>query len=136
MKYVLDTNTISFLMRGDPSVARQLGARSRTDVVLPQAAICEIEYGLARLPRSSRQRKLRETFDRIRGELGRVEWTDRVSRAFGETKASLERRGSPLEDFDVAVAAHALALGAALVTDNVSDMGRIPGLKLENWLEV
>jgi len=134
VRYVLDTNTISFLMRGEPSVARQLGTRSRSEVVLPQAAICEIEYGLARLPRSARHRKLRGMFDRICAELGRAEWTDRVSRAFGETKASLERRGSRLEDFDVAVAAHALALAATLVTDNVSDMERIPGLKLENWL--
>lgn len=135
MTYVLDTNTISFLMRGNPAVARRLASRSRTEVLLPQAAICEIEYGLSRLPRSARQRKLRETFDGILAELGRAEWTDRVSRAFGEIKAALERRGSRLEDFDLAVAAHALALRATLVTDDISDMERILGLKLENWLD-
>lgn len=56
-----------------------------------------------------------------------------VSYAFGKTKANLEQRGVRLEDFDVAVAAHALALGATLVTDNVSDMSRIRGLRVENW---
>lgn len=66
-------------------------------------------------------------------ELGRVEWTDAVSRAFGEIKAGLKRRGTRLEDFDVAMAAHALASGATLVTDNVSDLERIQGLRLENW---
>lgn len=135
MSYVLDTNTISFLMRGNSVVVRHLVRRARGDVLLPQAAICEIEYGLARLPRSGRQRRLRATFDQVLAELGRAEWTDRVSLAFGELKANLERRGSRLEDFDLAVAAHAVALRATLVTDDISDMERIHGLKLENWLE-
>jgi tRNA(fMet)-specific endonuclease VapC len=68
-------------------------------------------------------------------ELGRVEWTDDVSLAFGEIKADLQRRGAPIEDLDVAIAAHAAATGATLVTDNVSDMRRIRGLLIENWLQ-
>lgn len=135
MSFVLDTNTISFLMRGHPAVVRHLVERPRGEALLPQAAVCEIEYGLSRLPRSARQRKLRETFDGILAELGRAEWTDRVSQAFGEVKASLERRGRRLEDFDLAVAAHALAVRATLVTSDTSDMERIPGLKLANWLD-
>lgn len=133
MKYVLDTNTVSFLMRGDRAVTRRLVSRSRTDVLLPPPAIAEIEYGLARLPQSARRKRLRRRFDVMLAELGRVEWTDGVSRAFGEIKAGLERRGVRLEDFDVALAAHALAWGATLVTDNESDLGRIQGLLLENW---
>ena len=42
MKYVLDTNTVSFLMRGDPDVSRRLGAQARTDVLLSQPALAEI----------------------------------------------------------------------------------------------
>lgn len=133
MRYVLDTNTVSFLMRGDAGVVRRLAAQARNDVLLPQSALAEIEYGLARLPRSARLRKLREAFDLICSELGRAAWTDAVSRAFGETKASLERRGVRIEDFDVAVAAHALALDGTLVTDNVDDLGRIERLRIENW---
>ena len=60
-------------------------------------------------------------------------WSDEVSRTFGQTKAALERKGMRLEDFDVAVAAQALALGATLVTDNTEHMKRIRGLDLENW---
>lgn len=77
MKYVLDTNTISFLMRGDPRVTERLASRDRTDVVLPQPAVAEIAYGLARLPRSARRKKLRETFDLVRAQLRRAEWTAR-----------------------------------------------------------
>ncbi|HLE72184.1 MAG TPA: PIN domain-containing protein [Vicinamibacteria bacterium] len=133
MKYVLDTNTVSFLMRGDASVAAQLERRLRTDVLLPQPVVAEIEYGLSRLPRSQRQRRLRRRFSVLLEELIRAEWTDAVSVAFGEIKASLESRGARLEDFDIAIAAHALAHSAILVTDNVSQMGRIQGLRVENW---
>ena len=133
MKYVLDTNTVSFLMRGDPDVSRRLGAQARTDVLLSQPALAEIEYGLARLPHSTRRDRLQRRFEIFKAELMRVEWTDEVSHAFGNIKAALEARGARLEDFDVAIAAHATAIEATLVTDNVTQMRRVPGLRVENW---
>jgi tRNA(fMet)-specific endonuclease VapC len=134
VKYLLDTNTVSFLMRGEPAVVGRLTAQPRTEVLLPQSVIAEIEFGIAGLPRSARRSKLRSVFDLMLADLTRAPWTDDVSRTFGQIKAGLERRGTPLEDLDIAVAAHAVALGATLVTDNLSDMERIPGLHLENWL--
>ena len=133
MKYVLDTNTLSFAMAGELSVSQRLLSHARTDVLLPQPVIAEIEYGLARLKTSKRKTRLTQRFQVFLGELQRVPWTDEVSHAFGHTKAALERRGARLEDFDVAVAAHALALEATLVTDNLDHMGRIPDLQIENW---
>ena len=133
MIYLLDTNTVSFLMRGDPAVRDRLLAHSRSDVCLCQPVLAEIEYGLARLPRSARRARLRQRFDTLVVELARLEWTDAVSRAFGEIKADLERRGIRIEDFDAAVAAHAVGLGATLVTDNKAHLGRIKSLAVENW---
>ncbi len=133
MKYILDTNTLSFLMRGEPSVCGELVSKSRTDVLLPQPVVSEIEYGLSRLPRSKRRDRLKQRFEVFLDELHRSEWTDEVSRVFGSSKASLEDKGIRLEDFDLAVAAHALAIGATLVTDNVDHMSRVQGLRIENW---
>jgi tRNA(fMet)-specific endonuclease VapC len=133
VKYVLDTSTVSFLMRGDPSVASRIQAKDRSEVRIAQPAIAEIEYGLSRLPSSARRRKLRRAFDVVLAEIDRAEWTDVVSQAFGEIKADLERRGLRLGDFDVAMAAHARALEATLVTDNVSDLKRVRGISIENW---
>jgi tRNA(fMet)-specific endonuclease VapC len=56
-----------------------------------------------------------------------------VSLAHGRIKASLERRGTRIEDFDAAIAAHALASDATLVTSNVDQMSRVPGLRVEDW---
>jgi tRNA(fMet)-specific endonuclease VapC len=56
-----------------------------------------------------------------------------VSRRFGDVKADLERRGERVDDFDVAIAAHALASGAAVVTRNVRHFARVRGLDVEDW---
>lgn len=133
MKYVLDTNAVSALMKGDAVIAARLRRVARADVVLPQPVVAEIAYGLARLPRSKRREALSERFDLIRGELGRSPWTDLVSEHFGAIKATLERRGKRIEDFDAAVAAHALAESAVLVTANLRHMTRIDGLEVQDW---
>ena len=133
MTYVLDTNTLSFALAGDASVCRRMLSESRADVRLPQPAAAEIEYGLARLPASRKRDRLIDRFHLFLAEIPRMAWTDAVSRAFGAAKADLERRGVRIEDFDVAIAAHALANDATLVSDNVDHMRRVSGLRVENW---
>jgi tRNA(fMet)-specific endonuclease VapC len=135
-KYLLDTNAVSALMKGDGNVVRRLAEVARADVAIPQPVISEIAYGLARLPHSKRRDGLRERFDLVRGELARAPWSDEVSEAFGSIKAALERKGRRIEDFDVAVAAHAAATGAVLVTANVDQMIRVRGIEIEDWSRV
>jgi tRNA(fMet)-specific endonuclease VapC len=108
VKYVLDTNTVSALMKGEPATVEQLLAVHRDDVAIPQPVIAEIAYGIERLPRSKRRQSLQGRFDLICSELARAAWTDAVSERFGHVKAALERRGQRIEDFDAAIAAHAL----------------------------
>lgn len=133
MKYVLDTNAVSALMRGETAVVAALRGKPKPDVAIPQPVLGEIAYGIERLPRSRRKERLRERFALVRDEMARIAWDDEVSNRFGTAKAALERAGTRLEDFDVAVAAHALAAGAVLVTANLRHLGRIPGLKIEDW---
>lgn len=135
MTHVLDTNAVSALMKGVPAVVDRLAATDPGDVGIPQPVIAEIAYGIERLPRSKRRRALQERFELVCSELQRVEWTDAVSHAYGRIKAALERRGTRIEDFDVAIAAHALASDAILVTSNVDHMARVPGLRVEVWGE-
>ena len=133
MKYVLDTNVVSALMIGDSRVVTRLEGVARSDVGVPQPVLAEIAYGIERLPRSRRKDVLRGQFSLLRSELPRVEWSDRVTDVFGTIKAQLETAGRRIEDLDVAVAAHALANGATLVTANVRHMMRVAGLSVENW---
>ena len=100
---------------------------------MPQPVLAEIAFAIERLPRSRRRTALQARFDLLSAELLRAEWTDPVSEAYGRIKAALERRGTPIDDFDAAIAAHALAYDATLVTADVAHMARVPGLRIENW---
>jgi tRNA(fMet)-specific endonuclease VapC len=120
-------------MKGTAAVIERLAATAPADVALPQPVLAEIAFGIERLPRSKRRAALQSRLDLISAELPRAEWTDAVSQMFGRIKATLERRGTRIEDFDAAIAAHALALDATLVTANVDQMIRVPGLRVENW---
>jgi tRNA(fMet)-specific endonuclease VapC len=133
VRYVLDTNAVSALMKGDARVVKRLGMLNRGDAAIPQPAIAEIAYGIERLPRSKRRSALEDRFDLVRTELARSPWTDAVSERFGSIKATLERKGHRIEDFDAAIAAHALVEGAILVTANLDDMTRVPDLLVEDW---
>jgi len=135
VKYVLDTNVVSLLMKGDPNVIGRLKAVSRADVCMPQPVIAEIAYGIQRLSRSKRKDALSARFELLKSEIRRVAWSDEVSEAFGGLKSELERKGERIEDFDAAVAAHALAEGCVLVTANLKHMTRVPGLQVEDWSE-
>jgi tRNA(fMet)-specific endonuclease VapC len=131
--YVLDTNAVSALMKGTPAVVERLAATTPAEVAIPQPVLAEIAFGIERLPRSKRRTSLQARFDLVSSELPRAEWTDAVSQAFGRIKATLERRGTRIEDFDAAIAAHALSLEATLVTAKLDHMIRVPGLRIEDW---
>ena len=131
--YVLDTNVLSALMKGEPKVVGQLRALTKDQVAVPQPAFAEIAYGIARLPRSKRRDRLQERFELLKSELARTDWDDDVSACFGTIKAALKKRGERIEDFDAAIAAHALARGGTLVTANTQHLARVPGLVTVDW---
>jgi tRNA(fMet)-specific endonuclease VapC len=133
VKYVLDTNAVSALMRADAEALGWLRGVARSDVAVPGPVVAEIAYGLARLPRSKKRRALEARWELFASELPRAAWTDAVSLAFGKVKASLEKRGRAIEDFDVAIAAHALAHDATLVSTDRKHMPRVAGLLVEAW---
>lgn len=120
-------------MKGDERVLKRLRTLNRGDGAIPQPVIAEIAYGIERLPRSKRRSTLEDRFNLVRTELSRSPWTETVSERFGLIKATLERKGLRIEDFDAAIAAHALAEGAILVTANLDDMARVADLTVEDW---
>lgn len=134
MKYVLDTNVVSELMGSNKRVQARLSRLAPKDIAIPQPVFAEIAFGIERLPKSKRRDLLRESLDLIRAEIHPVAWSNKVTDAFASIKASLERSGRLIEDFDIAIAAHAQATGAVLVTANSKHMERIAGLELEDWL--
>ncbi len=133
MRFILDTNAVSALMRGDAAVVARLRSAARSDVFIPQPVLAEISYGIQRLPRSKKRELLAARLEMVKEEIGRAVWNDEVSEAFGAVKSALERKGEQIEDFDVAIAAHAMSEGFVLVTANVKHLARVPGVHIEDW---
>ena len=90
----------------------------------------EIHFGLERRPSTRLARQVDRVFER----LPIMPFESDADRVYARVRASLERRGTPIGANDLLIAAHALALGATLVTDNVREFGRVEGLTVENWL--
>ena len=133
MTYILDTHVISALMRGDEVVAGRLAAVARADVRLPQPALAEIAYGIALVAFSQHRSRLEERRAIVTSAIQRAEWTEAVSDTFGRIKALLAKRGERVEDFEIAIAAHAVAVEGVLVTADVRHIPLIPGLTIEDW---
>jgi len=133
MAWLLDTTALSAIMRGERAASKRLLEMDPNEVRVPQPVVAEIRYGLARLPRSRRRELLEARIDVLLRSIARAVWTDGVSARFGDVKAELERAGVRVDDFDVAIAAHALELEATVVTDNVKHFVRVPGLAVESW---
>lgn len=133
MKFLLDTSTVSELMRANPVVLAQLTECPRDGVVIPQPVVAEIESGLALLPVGKRKKVLVQRWQLYSNELLRVRWNDAVSRQFAVAKAQLRKAGSIIEDLDIAIAAHAMAWDLMLVTNNTGHFRRIKRLRLVDW---
>ena len=131
--YVLDTNVVSAFMKGEEGVRSRVTRAVPSAIAVPQPVLSEIAYGIELLPTSRRRQILEQRFELFRTQFGRMQWSDEVSNAYARAKAALEKRGQRLEDFEIAIAAHALAVDAVLVTGNMKHMARIPGIRLENW---
>jgi tRNA(fMet)-specific endonuclease VapC len=128
--FLLDTNTVSLALRGRaPRAVERMRATDREDVAISVVTAMELRFGVAKHP-STRARAVVEQFlDTVK-----VLAIDRtVEKPYGELRAMLERSGRPIGALDTIIAAHALAVRAVLVTNNIREFGRVRGLRCQDW---
>jgi tRNA(fMet)-specific endonuclease VapC len=131
MMFLLDTNIISDLMRRpEGAVARRLASLTTSSIVLCPVVACEIAAGLARV----QSPRLEAAWSLIRSRWKVVPLGGEVAPAYASLRRALEASGMPIGPNDLLIAAHALTLEAVVVTDNVREFSRVPGLRVENWL--
>jgi tRNA(fMet)-specific endonuclease VapC len=129
MRYMLDTNTVSALIRQHPSVVRRVVAASMASLCISAITAGELSFGLARRPEAVRLRRAVEAF------LQRVDvlaWNRDTADHYGRVRADMQRRGKTLAPLDLLIATHALSAGAVLVT-NDRTFGQVPALDMEDW---
>jgi tRNA(fMet)-specific endonuclease VapC len=131
MRYLLDTNIVSDMVR-DPfgARARQFARIGQSNIGVSIIVASELLYGIARRGQTDGTRKTRELLNR----LFVAPFEHPAELHYAEIRAHLERVGTPIGANDTLIAAHALALGCTLVTDNEREFGRVPALHVENWL--
>ncbi|MDM0113490.1 type II toxin-antitoxin system VapC family toxin [Variovorax sp. J22R133] len=129
--YMLDTNAASEAIRGHPAFDMRLQALAPGQWCISAITCSEIRFGVARRPEAVRLHQIVNEFLRI---VPILPWDAEAANRHGALRADLKSRGKPIGDFDEMIAAHALATGAVVVTDNTRHFARVPGLVIENWL--
>ena len=130
-RYMLDTNTVSHLLKKHPDVTQRV-------VAVPMASLCisaitegELLFGLAKRPDAKRlHAAVRELLKRV----DVLPWDSATAERYGPVRADMERRGKILGPLDLLIATHALAEGTVLVTNDHA-FGQVVGLHLEDWTE-
>jgi tRNA(fMet)-specific endonuclease VapC len=130
-RYMLDTNTVSHLVKKHPAVLRRIAE-------LPMAALCisaitggELMFGLAKRPDAKR---LHHAITEFLRRVDVLPWDGAAMQRYGNIRATLEKQGKPLGSLDMLIAAHALETDAALVTSDAT-FGQVAGLTVEDWTQ-
>jgi tRNA(fMet)-specific endonuclease VapC len=130
VRYLLDTNTVRYIIKGNrPRVRERLLRVPMAEVGISVITEAELLFGLARRPEATKLKTVVEEF------LLRVEvlpWDSEAAQQYSRIRAALEGGGEPMGNLDLMIAAQALALGVVLVSSDVV-FRRVKGLKIEDW---
>lgn len=133
--YMLDTCICSFIMRELPEpVLQRLAAEvsQNNRIVISAVTYAEMRYGQIGKKASVRHKTLGDEFVRRLDAV--LPWDQRAVDATVEVMQALSKAGTPIGPNDTAIAGHAIASGCTLVTNNVREFGRVPGLVYEDWV--
>jgi len=127
---MLDTDTVSFALRGVGRVAQRLLAVKPSEVCISSLTLAELRFGAER----RRSRRLHRLIAEFTSPLLMAPFDAAAADRFGHVGAVLARDRTPIGQIDTLIAAHALALDLTLVSGNARHFGRVRGLRTDNWL--
>jgi tRNA(fMet)-specific endonuclease VapC len=131
MRFLLDTNIVSDLVRHPRgTISDRVSEVGEADVCTSIVVAAELRYGAIKKNSS----RLAAQLEAVLGAIEVLALETPVDAVYGVIRAGLERTGQPIGANDLLIAAHALALGLTVVTDNEREFSRINGLRVENWL--
>lgn len=128
--YLLDTNIVSRLMQGHALVSARVDAVPLIRIGMSVISELELRYGLEKKGRTER---LSEQLAEAILAVPVKPLPPDLAKHYAPLRVELERRGTPLSAHDVIIAAHAVAAGAVLVTNNTREFERVKGLRVEDW---
>lgn len=126
---MLDTDTVSYALRGQGDVARRLVEHPPSACCLSSITLAELRFGAARR-KSRRLTRLIETFTR---SVEVLPFDEEAALTFGALAAALLAKGAPMGNYDALIAAHARSVGLTLVTNDERHFRQVEGLRIESW---
>ena len=128
-RYMLDTNTVSHLLRKHPTVTKHVVTHPMASLCISAITEAELLFGLAKRPDATQLHLAAHEF------LRRVEvlpWDSVAADQYGNTRATMEKRGKNLAPLDMLIGSHALSLKIILVTNDQA-FSQVPDLHIEDW---
>jgi tRNA(fMet)-specific endonuclease VapC len=129
--YLLDTNIISYWMRGDRAVIDRIKKNAPSDLFLSTITLAEILYGIEKSPIKKRERRLK--IKQISSLLGIYSFDEAATGKYAVIRTQLERKGRVISERDTQIASIAMANMLTIVTHNVKEFGRVEKLTVEDW---
>ena len=131
MRYMLDTNICIYIIKEKPiKVLKKLRTFDLSDLVISAITHSELEYGVVK---SSHRKENREALIKFLAPLEIVPYDDKAAVDYGQIRTHLEKKGTVIGAMDMLIGAHARSIPVTLVTNNLREFKRIPGLRVENW---
>jgi tRNA(fMet)-specific endonuclease VapC len=130
LKYMLDTNIVIYTIKNRPSKVRNAFKEHESQMCLSAVTMGELIYG------AEKSTQIERNLSDIEGFAALVEvmpFDTTAAIHFGQLRAELYRSGKPIGPYDMMIAGHARALGLTLVTNNLREFKRVPGLRIINW---
>lgn len=130
LQYMLDTDTCIYVNRTFPSKLLQRFNRLAEQLCISAITLAELRYGAEK---SERRLENLEALERFVARLEVLPFSPKAAAHYGQLRVELQRAGKPAGAHDMLIGAHARAEGLTLVTNNVREFRRMPGLRVENW---
>ncbi|MBU1426082.1 MAG: type II toxin-antitoxin system VapC family toxin [Gammaproteobacteria bacterium] len=131
LKYLLDTNIVIYVIRQRPMEVLEIFNRHHGRMAISSITLAELVHGAEKSSDVSRNMAVVEDFV---SRLAVLAYDDKAAWQYGNIRAVLEKIGQPIGVNDLHIAAHARSNGLTLVTNNLREFEKVPGLLLENWV--
>jgi tRNA(fMet)-specific endonuclease VapC len=128
-EFMLDTDMVSWALRGRGGVGARVLAHRPSQICISSITLAELRFGAD----AKASRALHRLIDAFVRPIDVLPFDQTAANKFGVVAAQLARKGEPIGTFDTLIAAHALACGVTLVSNNTKHFQRVAGLKLANW---
>jgi tRNA(fMet)-specific endonuclease VapC len=131
LKYLLDTNIVIYTMKNRPQQVKRRFQQHHGRMGISTVTLGELVFGAEH---SQQVERNLADIEALAARLEVLPFDNKAAYHFGQIRATLYRIGQPIGPYDMMIAGHARASGLNLITNNVKEFERVPGLLLENWI--